>query len=192
MEFNINTLMPAIGIVTGWFLNEISQFIKGKQVDRKLINKSLHSLISLQLIIEQKKSILSSATNAKNISKHHLEALEHLLDDKQLKSEEFINAIKVAIKSISEIDPILSHELEVFSNSTTLFDKSNFNNKEMKKNHIAIEEKFSLASVFSTQIDHYIKKLTKKHSLLMQIKYYLYKRKNYKSESATWDALFEI
>ena len=183
--------MPAIGIVTGWFLNEISQLIKEKQVDRKLINKSLHSLIALQLIIEQKKSILYSAINAKNISQYHYEALERLLDDKQLKSEKFTNTISRAIKNLSEIDPILSHELEVFSNSITLFNKKNFNNKKMEKNQRMIKEMFSMASIFATQIDYYIKKLTRKHSLIMQIKYYLYKYKNYKSKTAAWDALFK-
>ena len=189
MKFEMQSLMPAIGIVVGWFLNEISRIIKYKQENKKIFCTSLYSLIELLFILKQKKDMLASAAKANTISDVQFYLIKGLFENEKFKSQEFKKTVNEAVVSISQLDPILAIELEAFASGVDMFDSLNLTIYQEENLSEKFQKHLQLIDTFIIKIDSFVVKLCMKHSLYLLLKYKLYKQRNLKKSS--WDCIFD-
>lgn len=185
MDNELKSIIPAIGVIVGWALNELSQYFKGQREDRRLINKSFSPLLDLLFIINQKRSLLKSALKSNKLI--HVNVLGGLFDNEKFGSINFNKTLLQATKNLAEIDPILSLELSTIAESMHLFKQiSDLESPDRQE----LEGKYKTLIVFSKHLDRLINRLLIKHSIRMRLRYEIYKRKNLK-ENDVWDTLFQ-
>ena len=140
--------------------------------------------------MQQKTSLLDCATKSENLTNIQSEFVKDLFYDERFNSDEFKNKIEKAIENLAGLDPIISLDLSIYSKSLKHFEKiENYDSDKLYKKNL--KTKYRLIKIFTEQIEFMIKKLLKKHGLIMRVKYYLYKKKQ-KTYKLPWDSLLEI
>ena len=183
--------MPAIGVIVGWLLSELSQLFKSRRENRRLINKSLYSLLDLLFILNQKKSLLGSAIKADKLTGMQCDIVGMLFEDNRFSSDEFKSKIFQTINDLAEVDPILCQGLRIQAEAVLMFDRMRSYESNVTLNKKGIESEYKVLKVFTRQMEILVKKVVNKHSLLMRVRYEIYKRHNLSEGKAAWNILFQ-
>jgi hypothetical protein len=185
MDFELKAIIPAICIIVGWGLNELSQWFKGKREARRVINRSLYSLIDLLLILNYKKSLLKSALKPDKLMDAHLVILDSLFEDKRFNSDDFKNKLFQTIGDLAEIDPILCQGLRINAEAVKIFGKiDNTDRDDIRFQYEALE-------VFIKQLEMLVRKVSNKHSIIMRMRYEIFKQQNLSDDKTSMDSLFQ-
>lgn len=191
MDIELKTVLPAIGVIIGWLLNELSQLFKNKRETRRIINESLYSLLNLLLMLNHKKNLVKSALQSDKLDKFQAEILAKLFEDRRFNSDDFKKKLLQTINEMAKIDPILCQAFMLNFESVTLFGSIRTSEPLKIPNKDGLESIYQMLDVFTTQLEFLTRKLIAKHSIVMRIRYELYKRKNLGDEKVPWDPIFQ-
>ena len=190
MDLELKTLLPALGVIVGWFLSELSQLLKNRREDRRVINKSLYLLLNLLLILNHKKSLLKSALKSDQLTDVRLEILNRLFEDDRFDSGEVKKKLFQIISDLAEVDPILCQGLTINVDATNIFGKLR-NSESHMASRSDLKLKYDTLEVFIRSLEMSIRKLITKHSIFMRIRYEIYRRQNLGDPKVSWDSLFQ-
>ncbi len=191
MDIDLKTVLPAIGVIVGWLLNELSQIFKSRRETRRVINRSLYSLLNLLLMLNHKKSLLKSALKPDKLDEFQADILARLFEDRSFDSDDFKKKLLQTINDLAEIDPILCQALMINSESVYLFGKIRKSEAHGVPDKNNLEIMYQSLDVFTKQLEFLTRKLIAKHSIVMRIRYEIYKRKNLGDDKVPWDPIFQ-
>ena len=191
MDIDLKTVLPAIGVIVGWLLNELSQIFKSRREARRVINKSLYSLLDLLLMLNQKKSLLKSALKPNKLDDFQRDILVRLFEDRRFNSDDFKKKLLQTINDLAEIDPILCQALMINSESVYIFGKIKNSETHDLPDRNNMEFMYQTLEVFTKQLEILTRKLITKHSIWMRVRYEIYKRKNLGDDKVPWDPIFQ-
>jgi hypothetical protein len=191
LDIDLKTVLPAIGVIIGWFLSELSQLFKSRREARRLINKSLYSLLNLLLMLNHKQNLVKSALQPAKLNEFQAEMLANLFEDRVFDSDDFKKKLFQNVNDLAEIDPILCQAFMMNIESVNLLGKIRTSERHKIPNRNDLESMHQMLEVFANQLERLTRKLIAKHSFIMRIRYELYKRKNLGDDKVPWEPIFK-
>lgn len=175
MKFEI--IIPLIGILIGWSLNEVGQLIKAKREDRRIISVTIFMLNEIIFILENKKNVLESALELESHPAHSAEMFANLYRDDSITTENFREKLESCISNVAKFDPYLSLEIKLFSEGIQLFKNYPFDQKNIKETNKEIAIKKKAIELWITLFKRISRKLSFRHSFSMFIKSYFERKR---------------
>lgn len=166
----IEIIVPIIGVLIGWSLNEASQFVKSKREDRKVISNAIFIINDIICSLEQKKRVLESASGIEAHSEESNDILENLFKDKLITTNEFQSKVEICVSLISEFDPYLALDIKKMTDGVGVF-KEFYNitdHNDIVKQRILY--KLKMLNLWIFVLKNTVKKLSFRHSYKMYIK----------------------
>jgi len=193
MEFE-SVLLTVLTIAFGWSLNELSQFLRFKREDKRLINEALFFLIDLSFMLDQLRELVLAAKKQEKLSSLSKRLFNSLINDENLNSKSFKSNLKNTVKVISKFDPLLAQEMRVTVDGVDIFDK---NFLKFKESGIGIDEQSLLdindmgLDLFSKKIQEFTRKLAFRKNKLMWLKTHILNFRERKNDDNLWAKHFE-
>lgn len=190
-------ILPLIGVVLGWLLNQFSQLIKVRYEDKQLISEALYIIYDLLFTLEQTQSVLKGVIKSKRFTPTSKQLFESSLEDDILRAKTFPEKTKSAILNISKFDPILAQQVRVFSTtSASIFEtieKIPNNAAEIDFKIDQIEACYKAIEVHVKWFTRLIRRLALKHSITLWLKFVIKQRsKRNPMGRNIWEEVFEI
>jgi|TARA_R100001143_G_C3360441_1_gene135114 hypothetical protein len=189
-----SVLLTALTIAFGWCLNELSQFLRFKREDKRLINEALFFLIDLSFMLDQLRELVLAAKKQENLSSLSKRSFNSLLNDENLNSKSFKSNLKKTVKVISKFDPVLAQEMRVTVDGVNMFDNSFLGLKDPGNQ---MDEQFLLDmndmafELFSKKIQEFTRKLAFRKSKLTWLKIHISNFRERKNDNNLWANHFE-
>jgi hypothetical protein len=194
---DLQVILPLIGVVLGWLLNQFSQLIKAKYEDKRLISEAIYIIYDLLFTLEQTQSVLNGVIKSKRFTPMSKQFFESSLEDDILRAKTFPERTNLAILNISKFDPILAQQLRVFSTtSASIFETiekipNNAMENDFKLDQI--EACYKTIRIHAEWFTWLIKKLALKHSIALWLKFLIKQRsKRNPMEKDIWEKFFKI
>jgi hypothetical protein len=174
-----SVLLTALTIAFGWCLNELSQFLRFKREDKRLINEALFFLIDLSFMLDQLRELVLAAKKQENLSSLSKRSFNSLLNDENLNSK---------------FDPVLAQEMRVTVDGVNMFDNSFLGLKDPGNQ---MDEQFLLDmndmafELFSKKIQEFTRKLAFRKSKLTWLKIHISNFRERKNDNNLWANHFE-
>jgi hypothetical protein len=191
-------ILPLIGVVLGWVLNQLSQFTKSRQEDKRLISETLYVIYDLLFTLEQTQSVLDGVIKSKRFTLTSEQIFESSLDEDILRVKTFQEKVDVAISNISKFDPIMAQRLRVFLSSSV----SIFKTIEKIPKYAATDFKIQQIEVCYKTIGKYVKafssilmSLARRHGIILWFRFkFLIKQRSKRNpmEKGLWEDIFEV
>ena len=189
---NFETIMPIIGILIGWSLNEVGHLIKAKREDRRIISITIFMLNEIIFILENKKNVLESALEFESHSAFSAEMLANLYKDDTITTNSFREKLESCISNVAKFDPYLSFEIKLFSEGLKIFKNypDDLKKIEETKKEIAIKRK--AIELWITLFKKIVRKLSLRHSFSMFIKSHFEKKRLMRNDRNPYSNLLDI
>lgn len=174
--------IPLIGVLIGWFLNEISQFLKFKRENKKINSNTIFVLNDIIYNLKNKRSVLLGAVKLSEYPEESKEIIQQLYKDKLISTSEYTLKINDCILNISHIDPDLALNIKLYTDGIDTF-KEFFNNtdsNEMTRQKISY--KLKMLNLWIAALEHLADKLIFQYSLTMYVKRKLRQKLNSENE----------
>ncbi len=175
----VEIIIPLIGVLLGWFLNEISQAIRQSRENKPFLAQAIGSICCILFILERKRNYLNSAIYAGKLSEHGHEFLNSILQNKENEIRTIREKSVSAVSNLDKFEPFISHELDFFMLYALDLDEK-IQNKlhNIETNLEEIQRLVRELNIAIKKFHFIIKKLTLKHSVSMYFKYRCEARKN--------------
>jgi hypothetical protein len=186
-------LLPLIGVVLGWTLNELSQYIRIRRDQRTILCQSLNALIDLRFAISRRVSYFSAVASAGKISSVGQDVLKDFVNDKRVSSDTIKDKIIKSCALLQNIAPLEAYEIE--NKTGSIFDLMEVNHNRINSRDITIDDvnlELQTMNVMLKCLDYDIKQLSKRYSLLFSLKYKKYVKRADKGLPGGFEKIFEL
>lgn len=189
---NFETIIPIIGVLIGWSLNEVGHLIKAKREDRRIISITIFMLNEIIFILENKKNVLESALEFESHSAFSAEMLANLYKDDTITTNSFREKLESCISNVAKFDPYLSLEIKLFSDGLQIFKNypDDLKKIEETKKEIAIKRKAT--ELWITLFKRIVRKLSLRHSFSMFIKSHFERKRLMRNDRNPYSNLPDI
>jgi len=190
MKFEI--IIPIIGVIIGWSLNEVGQLIKAKREDKRIISITIFMINEILFILENKKNVLESALKLESHSAISSEILANLYKDDTITTDSFQNKLESCISNLAKLDPYLSLEIKLFSEGIQQFKNYPYAQKNVDEtiNEIAINRK--VIELWITLFKRIVRKLSLRHSFSMLFRFYFERKRLMRNDRNPYSDLVDI
>jgi len=189
-----SVLLTVLTIAFGWCLNELSQFLRFKREDKRLMNEALFFLIDLSFMLDQLRELVLAAKKQEKLSPLSKRSFNSLINDENLNSKSFKTNLKNTVKVISKFDPVLAQEMRVTVDGINIFDNNFLGFKDSGNR---IDEQFLLETndmafkIFSKKIQEFTRKLAFRKNKLIWLKIHIMNLRKQKNDNNLWANHFE-
>jgi hypothetical protein len=107
---NVDFLIPLLGVLVGWLLNELSSAFRIRKEDKRTLRRSIATLLYLRSQMATMISVLQSVKQFSASPNEHERSRQYILELYTL-SENFEKQIEGALEEIAVVDPLLANDL---------------------------------------------------------------------------------
>jgi hypothetical protein len=175
----LNFILPVVGVITGWFLNETSNYIKGRNESKKPISRALSEILDIRHSVYGFSKSLYYFKNKFNIPDELWPIIRTIISDKYPVTIDISNRYNTAVDLISENEPILAYRLRskdlITKLSSILNEINNKNDTDFETYKTLLEQ--NLLEQINPELERTALILAWKHSIITWIKIKLFLRK---------------
>lgn len=183
-------IIPLIGVLIGWSLNEISQLLKFKRKEKKINSNTIFVLNDIIFNLKSKRSVLLAAEKLCEYPEESKEIIKELYRDKLVSTSEYASRINDCIYNISHIDPDLALNIKRYTEGIDAF-KEFFNNTDSdEETKQKISYKLKMLNLWIATLECLADKLIFRYSLTMYVKMKL--RQKLKSKKINEDEFYNV
>jgi hypothetical protein len=182
--------LPVLGVIIGWFLNELSLKFRKNRDDKRQIRSIISQLFELKFRLEQMIPIFEDAReNGTDI--HILElVLSPILESEQKELKSIIEDLRISVKIISSFDPFIALDLKVILNEDIYFNSKIYGVEPFEFKEIA-RVQIGICTVYSQYITKQIRKLLRKTDIICYLKFLFRTYKDKKNIINPFEGLFK-
>lgn len=186
------TILPLVGVLLGWSLNEISQYLKVHRDQKASLSRVINALIEFRYYMSGRKGSFKAVSEAGRLSREGQDILIDFVSNTRFSSNAISDKIAKSCDLLQAIDPLLAHNVESLCDSMLSIcrvnqDKIISRDIDMKD----VELELRTLEALLRCLDEHIKLLAKKYSFMFYLRY----KKYAKSDDSTADRMkvvFEI
>jgi len=186
------TILPLVGVLLGWSLNEISQYFKVRRDQKASLSRVINALIDLRHYIVCRKDSFSAVSEAGRLSREGQDILIDFVSDNRFTSNVISDKIAKSCELLQTFDPLLTHNVESLCYSMVNIcrvhhDKITSRDINMKD----VELELRMLEALKRCLDEHIKLLAKKYSFRFYLRYIKYAKRDDSTANRMKD-VFEI
>lgn len=186
------TILPLVGVLLGWSLNEISQYLKVRRDQKASLSRVINALIEFRYYISKRLDSFKAVCEAGRLSRQGQDILIDFVSDARFSSNVISDKIAKSCDLLQAIDPLIAHNVESTCDSMLSLcrvnhDKITSRDIDMKD----VELEIRMLQTLLHCLDQHIKLLAKKYSFRFFLRYKKYIKRDV-SSSDTMKQVFEI
>lgn len=109
--FDLNYVIPLVGVIIGWFLNEIGQLLRLRREDRRAIGRALADLMEIRHNLFVVKKVSDEVIRRLGIPPQNQPVFRNLLDSILPNLESLHKRYEEIINTIASTEPLLGFRL---------------------------------------------------------------------------------
>src|SRR6185369_11594932 len=100
------TILPLVGVLLGWSLNEISQYLKVRRDQKASLSRVINALIEFRYYMSRRKDSFKAVSEAGRLSREGQDILIDFVSDKRFSSNVTSDKIAKSCDLLQAIDPL--------------------------------------------------------------------------------------